>query len=67
MKWRRKHQCERESSHAGEEIDNAEPYTDEPLADELWIIEYEKRQEQKKRQLEQLSNRLDRTEPISSW
>ena len=42
-------------------------YADEPLADEEWFAEYEKRREEGKQHLEKLSCRLDGVESVNSW
>ena len=39
-------------------FDGAQPYTDEPLADENWTRQYEMRQAEKRKRLESLHNRF---------
>ena len=41
--------------------------TDEPLADEAWIEDYDRRQEENARELEELSVRISGQNPVSSW
>ncbi|KXJ09646.1 uncharacterized protein LOC110246688 [Exaiptasia diaphana] len=52
---------------ADENIRGVEPYSAEPLADENWLEEYNKRQEEKKQKLEKLKDRLVGKETIKNW
>ena len=42
-------------------------YTDEPLADESWVEEYERRQDEYTREIEELNLRLNGQNPVNSW
>ena len=56
------------SDHSDDDHDDlVEAYSDEPLADEGWLAEYSKRQNDTKRQLEELTRRMDGTESTNSW
>ena len=57
------------SDHSDDDDDDdlVEAYSDEPLADEGWLAEYSKRQNDTKRQLEELTRRMDGTESTNSW
>ena len=55
-----------QSDHSDDD-DLVEAYSDEPLADEGWLAEYSKRQNDTKRQLEELTRRMDGTESTNSW
>ena len=43
------------------------PYTDEPLADESWVEEYERRQGEHDREMNELSLRLNGQNHVDSW
>ena len=42
-------------------------YTDEPLADDTWVEQYLRRQEEYVRENEELSLRLHEQIPVNSW
>ena len=50
-----------------ENDDDIEAYADEPLADEEWLEEYNKKQENDKKEIQKLTRRKDGVEPTSSW
>ena len=59
---------ENESGHSDDSDDDLEDaYTDEPLADEQWLTEYNKKQDDTKKQLEELTRRKDGAEPTNAW
>lgn len=55
------------ASHAAYEDDSFEPYTDEPLADEDWLANYRKEQEEKTELEENLTKRLDNRVRVGNW
>lgn len=56
------------SNNEDEEIDDVvQPYSNEPMADEEWLKEYKKRQEDKERRLESLKDRLAGKEELRNW
>jgi hypothetical protein len=62
---------ESEPSYAVEEelLDSMDSlaYTDEPLADELWVEEYERRQDEYTSKIEELNLGLNGQNPVNSW
>ena len=54
-------------SHAVEDTQDDIPYTDEPLADESWVEEYERRQGEHDREMNKLSLRLNGQNHVDSW
>jgi len=58
---------EREAANDNELLSGVEPYSREPLADENWLDEYNKRQQEKQQKLQLLSDRLNGKETISNW
>jgi hypothetical protein len=42
-------------------------YSDEPLADEEWLAEYNREREEREERMVELRRRLDGTELINSW
>ena len=42
-------------------------YMDEPLADEAWVAEYVRRQEEHTREINELNERLHEQNPVFSW
>ena len=47
--------------------DSLEPYADEPLADEAWLANYRKEQEEKCELEEDLTKRLENRVRVSDW
>ena len=47
--------------------DSLEPYADEPLADEAWLANYRKEQEEKSELEEDLTKRLENRVRVSDW
>ena len=47
--------------------DSLEPYADEPLADEAWLANYRKIQEEKSELEEDLSKRLENRVRVIDW
>ena len=47
--------------------DVADAYADEPLADEVWLAEYLKNEEEEERQTEEFQKRLEGLTPTDSW
>ena len=47
--------------------DSLEPYADEPLADEIWLANYRKIQEEKSELEEDLAKRLENRVRVSDW
>jgi len=43
------------------------PYSDEPIADKEWLLQYNKEQEEKENQEEEFKRRLDGTISLDSW
>ena len=65
-----KNENKHEPSYVAEEDfiqDDIMPYTDEPLADESWVEEYERRREEHDREVNELSLRLNGQSPVNSW
>ena len=62
---------EEDSSYAGQEefLDHVDSlaYTDEPLADDSWVEEYLSRQEERSREMTELTLRLNGENPVNSW
>ena len=58
---------EQERYRVEEDFAGMVAYTDEPLADEAWIEDYDRRQEENARELEELSARKSGENPVSSW
>ena len=57
-----------ESASTGTETQNyMEPYAEEPFADEEWLQNYRKEQEEKEDLEEELKLRLDNFVPVSDW
>ena len=54
-------------SHAVEDTQDDMPYTDKPLADESWVEEYERRQGEHDREMNELSLRLNGQNHVDSW
>ena len=48
-------------------ISEVGPYSSEPMADEEWLQEYKKRQEEKERRLASLKDHLSGKESLSNW
>ena len=60
--------AENEFDPSGSDDDDLEEvYVDEPLADEEWLDEYNRSQNEAKEKLEQLAKRMDGTESTDSW
>ena len=47
--------------------DELEPYQDEPLADEQWIADYQRRRQRREEQNEQMQRRFRGDEPEETW
>ncbi len=63
-------QAERPNNGVGVEgvwDDELQPYQDEPLADDQWILEYERRREQHTVLDEKMQHRLRGEEPEEAW
>ena len=58
-------ECESRVSHCESSEDMA--YADEPLADEEWLKNYEKKEEENKRLEQEHQARLDGTVQVESW
>ena len=60
-----------ESFYVLDDVDDndplTEPYMDKPLADEVWLEQYEKNKAEKMRQMEELQKRLQGLTLTSSW
>ena len=56
---------EEANSHARD--DYLEPYVDEPLADEVWLQNYQKEQTKKLELEDELKRRLENRVQISNW
>lgn len=56
-----------DNDEATDDIHGIEPYSAEPLADEKWLEQYHKRQEEKTQKLGRLQDRLSGKETISNW
>ena len=62
---------EEDPSYASEEefLDHVDSlaYTDEPLADDSWVDEYLARQEERNREMTELTMRLNGQNPVNTW
>ena len=63
-------QVERQNQVVGFEDmwdDELEPYQDEPLADEQWIADYQRRRQRREELNEQMQRRFRGDEPEETW
>ena len=56
-----------DSDSENEEFGGDRAYTDEPLASKEWLKEYKKQQEERKKRLDSLKDRLSGKESLSNW
>ena len=61
------HAVEDTQDHTQDHTQDDMPYTDEPLADESWVEEYERRQGEHDREMNELSLRLNGQNHVDSW
>lgn len=59
--------CQNSSSDNDSNINDAGPYSNEPLADDEWLKEYYKERQRIEERNKQLQDRLDGVVPIDSW
>ena len=62
-----KNDYEHDASHVVEDLQDDIAYSDEPLADESWVEEYERRQAQRDREINELSLGLNGQNQVDSW
>ncbi len=63
-------QTEFEATHGGhvdEYSDEEKAYLDEPIADEMWLEEYQRKQEEDNERMRKLELRFKRNKPVMSW
>ena len=55
-----------EGGHVDDDSD-MEAYFDEPIADEVWLAEYNKRREEDEERMRQLELRWNGNKPVTTW
>ncbi len=59
-----------EADHEGSHVDDdsdIEAYFDEPIADEVWLAEYNRRREEGNEKMRELQLRWNGNKPVTSW
>ena len=59
-----------EAHHEGGHVDddsNVEAYFDEPIADEVWLAEYNRRRKEDNERMRELQLRWNGDKPVISW
>ena len=59
-------EVDREGGHIDDDSD-MEAYFDEPIADEVWLEEYNQRREEDNERMRELQLRWNGNKPVTSW